>query len=280
MLKIAPSIHFTYFINGLKQAFNWPRVIHLITTSKTVQYTLLKSIALNGVAYLGILVLLETFYNTPDHHLFGYSYTDLTGYPLYLICLVFNSKFYAQIAQGQHQQRTSDNLDIVTTVNTIILYGNFALFISLLKSIPYIGAVVSFSIYCIIMTYYCFEYRWVNQDWTIEQRMVYAEQHWAYYLGFGLPATVITFFLSTLRAGGVYALVYPSFIMMASVAAPEPTAEVPYSSLEFALPFQIPVFLGVRFMNKCIIQVIRTVGGSRGETLVVDKHKDNLGKLV
>lgn len=68
--------------------------------------------------------------------------------------------------------------------------------------------------------------------------------------------------------------------MMASVATPEPTAEVPYSSLEIALPFQLPVFLGVRLMNKCIIQVIRTLGGSRGETLVVDKHKDNLGKLV
>lgn len=47
----------------------------LPSRSKKVQYTLLKSLALNGVAYLGILVLLETFYNTPDHHLFGYSYT-------------------------------------------------------------------------------------------------------------------------------------------------------------------------------------------------------------
>lgn len=40
--------------------------------------------------------------------------------------------------------------------------------------------------------------------------MMYAEQHWAYCLGFGLPATAITFFLSTLRAGGVFALLYPS----------------------------------------------------------------------
>jgi hypothetical protein len=50
----------------------------------------------------------------------------------------------------------------------------------------------------------------MNQDWTIEQRMIYAEQHWAYCLGFGLPATTIIFFLSTLRAGGVFALIYPS----------------------------------------------------------------------
>lgn len=68
--------------------------------------------------------------------------------------------------------------------------------------------------------------------------------------------------------------------MMASVATPEPTSDILYSSLEFALPFQIPVFFGVRFMNKCIIQAIRTLGGSRGETFVTDKNKDNLGKLV
>lgn len=40
--------------------------------------------------------------------------------------------------------------------------------------------------------------------------MVYAEEHWAYCLGFGLPATTLVFFLSTLRAGGVFALLYPS----------------------------------------------------------------------
>jgi hypothetical protein len=50
----------------------------LYNSSKTVQQTLLKSLALNGVVYLGILVILETFYNTPDHHLFGYSYTVST----------------------------------------------------------------------------------------------------------------------------------------------------------------------------------------------------------
>lgn len=59
-------------------------------------------------------------------------------------------------------------------------------------------------------TYAYFRYKWINEDWSIEQRMMYAEEHWAYCLGFGLPATTITFFLSTLRAGGVFALIYPS----------------------------------------------------------------------
>lgn len=258
----------------------------LVTTSESLQQTLLKSLALNGVAYLGILLILETFYNTPDHHLFGYSYTDLTGYPLYLICLIFNSKLYARIAQSHvqnmSQQREDSHIDLVSSTNTIILYGSFAVFIAVLRRVPYIGSILSFLIYCVIMSYYCFEYKWINEDWSVEQRMMYAEEHWAYCLGFGLPATTITFFLSTLRAGGVFALIYPSFIMMASVSTPEPRStlpkDIPFS--DSGLPYRIPVFFGVRFLNDCIVKAIRTVGGSSGASSVAEKKKDNLGKLV
>lgn len=45
----------------------------LFIRSKQIQRTLLKSIALNGIIYLGILGILELFY--PDHQLFGHSYT-------------------------------------------------------------------------------------------------------------------------------------------------------------------------------------------------------------
>ncbi|EPB86690.1 hypothetical protein HMPREF1544_06476 [Mucor circinelloides 1006PhL] len=172
-------------------------------------------------------------------------------------------------------------IDLVASINTIILYGNFALFITFLRCIPFVGSIFSFLIYCIVMSYYCFEYKWINQDWTIEQRMVYAEEHWAYCLGFGLPATTIIFFLSTLRAGGVFALIYPSYIMMASVASPEPlSTHVAHSTEPFALPFRVPVFFAIRLMNQAIIEAIRTLGGSRGATFVVEKKKDNLGKLV
>ncbi|KAF1802952.1 etoposide-induced protein 2.4-domain-containing protein [Mucor lusitanicus] len=172
-------------------------------------------------------------------------------------------------------------IDLVSSVNTIILYGNFALFITFLRCIPFVGSILSFLVYSIVMSYYCFEYKWINQDWTMEQRMVYAEEHWAYCLGFGLPATTLIFFLSTLRAGGVFALIYPSYIMMASIASPEPlSTHVAHSAEPLALPFRVPVFFAIRLMNQAIIQAIRTLGGSKGATFVVEKKKDNLGKLV
>ncbi|KAI8890411.1 hypothetical protein K501DRAFT_319746 [Backusella circina FSU 941] len=176
-------------------------------------------------------------------------------------------------------------------INTVILYGNCALFVRVLHFIPY-GSVLAFFICCIVMSYYCFEYKWIHQDWSIEQRMIYAEQHWAYCLGFGLPATIVTFFLSTLRSGGVFALVYPSYVIMASVATPLPEMvgndpsihttphNVSLSNSDFALPFRIPVFFGVRLMNQLIVNGIRVLGGSRGAFIVSEKKKDRMGKLV
>ncbi|KAI8330391.1 etoposide-induced protein 2.4-domain-containing protein, partial [Choanephora cucurbitarum] len=165
-----------------------------------------------------------------------------------------------------------------TLVYTIVLYSNFAVLIALMRMVPFVGTPLSFLFYCIVMAYYCFEYKWVHQDWNIEQRMMYTEQHWAYCLGFGLPGTALTFFLSTLRAGGVFAIVYPFYIMMASSATPL-APFVRENSFVF-LPYRMPVFACIRWMNMAILQVIRALLGSRGVHWMTEKKKDNLGKLV
>lgn len=63
--------------------------------------------------------------------------------------------------------------------------------------------------------------------------------------------------------------------MMAAVATPEPSSK--HDSNQ-QLPNRLPVFFGVRQMNQGIIQIIRLVGGSRGESFTTEK--ENLGKLV
>jgi hypothetical protein len=71
---------------------------------------------------------------------------------------------------------------------------------------------------------------------------------------------------------------------MASVAMPEPINAPQFttssSPARYGLPYRIPVLFGIRYMNQFIIQTIRTLGGSRGETFILEKKKDNLGKLV
>lgn len=69
----------------------------------------------------------------------------------------------------------------------------------------------------------------MHLGWSLEQRLAHVEKHWAFFFGFGmvfiffshygfahyhyttgLPATLLTFFLSTLHAGAVFALIFPS----------------------------------------------------------------------
>ncbi|KAI7848029.1 hypothetical protein BDC45DRAFT_524410 [Circinella umbellata] len=66
--------HWGYYLNGVEQAFNWPKTFILFYSSSTVQKSLFKSLFLNGVVFFGGLLILETFYNGPEHRLLGCSY--------------------------------------------------------------------------------------------------------------------------------------------------------------------------------------------------------------
>ncbi|KAI9272506.1 etoposide-induced protein 2.4-domain-containing protein [Sporodiniella umbellata] len=163
-----------------------------------------------------------------------------------MICLLFNSRFYSKIAQIDHHSSIEGN-----RINTVVLYGNMALFSALLRWIPLIGYAVAFFVDCIIMAYYCFEYKWMREDWPNRKRLSFAEEHWSYYLGFGLPGTLLTFYLSTLKAGAVFALIYPSFIIMALTARPKPIQHINND--------RIPVFFGVKFMNQCASVLLKKI---------------------
>ncbi|KAI8341121.1 etoposide-induced protein 2.4-domain-containing protein [Chlamydoabsidia padenii] len=209
---------------------------------------------------------------------------------MYIALLMINGKFYSEIAEKslQVQNKNSPNASagnvsnavqsIAATVYTTIFYINCGVFASLLRSVPMVGVLLSFAMNCLIVSYYCFEYRWVYMGWSLEQRIAYIEQHWSFFLGFGLPATFLTFFLSTLRGGALFPLIYPSYVIMAFMATPksaspsgQPVASSVSSSSEFMLPNKIPAFFVVRKLNSLVIGLVRLVGGVRVESMMADK---------
>ncbi|ORZ17282.1 etoposide-induced protein 2.4-domain-containing protein [Absidia repens] len=215
---------------------------------------------------------------------------------MYFALLAINGKFYSKVAEKslQVQNKNASNASagsvsnavqsVAATIYTTIFYINCGVFASLLRFIPVIGVALSFAMNCLIMSYYCFEYRWVYLGWSLEQRIAYVEQHWSFFLGFGFPVTLITFFLSTLRSGAVFPLLYPSYVIMAFLANPksaspsgQPVASSVSSTPEYMLPNKVPVFFVVRKLNKLIITVVRLVGGVRVESIMAEK-KDNAEK--
>ncbi|KAI9498005.1 etoposide-induced protein 2.4-domain-containing protein [Zychaea mexicana] len=286
------SQHWNYFLNGAEQAFNWPKTFILFYSSSTVQKSMFKALFINGIIFLGGVLFLEIFYNAPEHRIFGCSYATITGFPLYFGTLGINGKFFTPIAEKAFQLQAKNNprttpgstnivQSMASMIYTVIFYMNCGVFAGLLRSmIPHVGTLLAFLMNCAIMSYYCFEYKWLYMGWTLEQRMTFMEEHWAYFLGFGTPITVLTFFLSTLHSGAVFAILYPSYVIMATMATPKPAT--PYGQPlasgktvhpELSAPNKIPLFFGVRKMNDLVIFLAKMVGGVHADSIVSEKQK-------
>ncbi|KAI8889917.1 EI24-domain-containing protein [Backusella circina FSU 941] len=208
---------------------------------------------------------------------------------MYFGLLGINGKFFGKVAEKAYQlqqpqgsntkPQTNAVETIASTILTIMLYVTCGIFASLLYKVPYIGILLSFLMNCAIYSYYCFEYKWVYMGWNIEKRLSYMEKHWSYFIGFGVPGTLLTFFPSFLRSCAVFNLIYPSFIIMSMMAIPKTTT--PYSqtlssgaSSEWSLPNRIPLFYVIRKMNEAVILLVSLVGGVHADSIIKENKKN------
>ena len=125
-----------------------------------------------------------------------------------------------------------------------------------LRYIPIVGAPLSF-LYCSAAnSYYVFEAQWLKSGWPLFERIQYLEQRWSYFLGFGLPITLISFWsyvhppslqefsrltkIGTTRSDPIvnfslFSLYFPIAVLMASFAIPVPSdPKLPTSSLKLS----------------------------------------------
>ena len=63
---------------------------------------------------------------------------------------------------------------------------------------------------------YSFEYPWTEQSVPVPDRLFRIESNWAYFAGFGTPTAVLTFFLPIYVSLGVYAMLFPFCIILAT----------------------------------------------------------------
>ncbi|KAI8079721.1 etoposide-induced protein 2.4-domain-containing protein [Halteromyces radiatus] len=166
---------------------------------------------------------------------------------------------------------------MAATLKLFVFYGNCTLLVNLLRRIPYIGVILGFMMNSIVMAYYSFEYKWIELGWTQEHRLSFVEQHWAYFLGFGIPASLFTFFLSSLRSGAMFAFTFPIFIMMASIATTTPSMNDNQYQYNHK---RIPILFGLRALNKLALSIIQVTHIKLFDRLMDQSKKDSLGKLV
>ena len=131
------------------------------------------------------------------------------------------------------------------------------LFAFALRYIPVVGGPLSF-LYCSAAnSYYVYEAQWIKSGWGLNERIQYLEQRWSYFLGFGLPITLVsywsyavplslydttlmTIFTNATRSDPIvnfslFSLYFPVAVLMASFAIPVPSdPKLPTSSLKLS----------------------------------------------
>lgn len=105
---------------------------------------------------------------------------------------------------------------------------------------------------------YCFEYTWASRQWSVDKTLGVIESHWAYFLGFGLPGTLLTLWFPHIISSGLYSLLFPFYVVAACYANPKP----PITGLgpKFAwIPNSLPIFRLAKLLTSSTVRVCKFI---------------------
>ncbi|KAL1919010.1 uncharacterized protein VTP21DRAFT_2391 [Calcarisporiella thermophila] len=279
----------SHFGAGLKDAFAFPASLLVVYGSKTIQTAFFKCVVLNGILFLGSMVLFNALLDPATDILANFMkrqdgtlpesirngmtivYHVFWLYPLYLTSLMVNSIWYQQISNRAYRMITGkapitqqDRMtkNVATNIYRGLIYIFYLSFATIIFSAPIVGPLVSFLLFCWFCAFYSFEFRWVNQGWNIDQCMDYFEEHWAYMAGFGFPPTLVSFFFSQLVNAGIFALVFPLYVIMATraTALPRHSQQIRNS---IWIPHRLSIFYLSKKSTRITIQTVKYMLGSR-----------------
>ncbi|KAI9016989.1 etoposide-induced protein 2.4-domain-containing protein [Gaertneriomyces semiglobifer] len=243
---------------GIKDASQWPTAFLTLYGSKTIRTQVLKCLLLNGVLFLGSMFLFDHLLFPLSQRLFTkkHNHTNISTttaiptllstlyyllwiYPIYTISFIVNTVYYNTIAKRAyelHHVQTPKSKSHTTTMNTnrnttlttllsteiyrSLLITNLLLLSTVVYFVPIVGPMISFVMACWVLAFYSFEYRWMMVGKGLEERVEMLECGWAYYFGFGVPCTLVTFFFPQLTSQGLFALLFPMYVIMATTARP------------------------------------------------------------
>eukprot|EP01108_Squamamoeba_japonica_P004314 TRINITY_DN3420_c0_g1_i1.p1 TRINITY_DN3420_c0_g1~~TRINITY_DN3420_c0_g1_i1.p1 ORF type:complete len:341 (-),score=129.18 TRINITY_DN3420_c0_g1_i1:23-1045(-) len=146
----------------------------------------------------------------------------------------------------------------VEAVYSALLFAGLGAQCSLLALLPgIVGPLAQIVGLSWLYAFYSFDYRWRFGGFTVERRKAAFAADWAFFGGFGLPMTLLTQFAPFFVSYGVFALLFPGFII-AAIAAQRPKPDNGALGVLplFALPSRIA---------DAIVYILMRGGGSSGD---------------
>ncbi|ETW85470.1 hypothetical protein HETIRDRAFT_443500 [Heterobasidion irregulare TC 32-1] len=287
---------------GLVDASRWDMVVRLVASDHEIRANVLKSLLLNTISLLSIyvfdLLLHPLAKDQPQkwlHRNVGWFYQVLWLLPVVGLSLYLNTSWCTLIAKRtytlQHGRSSSypgpgtspsPNAyiaflhSLATSAYRSVMVLTSIIVSLALSYVPLVGGSAEFLFLCWVDAYYCFEFTWIARGLSLSRRVRHLEERWAYYFAFGLPSAALCIWGSTLANAALFALLFPSFIIMAMHARPvpyDPYNPVPPSPSPGSqqqpilhpspyIPIRFPVFVPVIFINDCIVRILSL--GTRG----------------
>eukprot|EP00741_Cyanophora_paradoxa_P009723 tig00001623_g9420.t1 len=182
-------------------------------------------------------------------------------YPVFALSFLISTLWYQDIAEDAYNALRPNPVAFSLSWQQVVwmlasqVFRLLVVLIFLLEStvvyfVPVVGAPLSFALTAWLYSFYAFEYKWAAQRWGVERRLEFFERRWAYFIGFGTACTGATFYASVLVSSGLYATLFPLFIVLALDARPE-EAEPPPDS---PLPRHLPIFGLSRWLTDFLLR--------------------------
>lgn len=280
-------LHVRWAWSGLADAARCKRALNLVQASRELRVGLLKGLALSGavcvVIYTFVSLLPRPSLPEEDHF-----WPDMSGerrasaapswfssphhvfwlYPVMAASYFIASTWCVGVAEAaftaHHIQPLRPPAEHVWWCEYAVramLIVNYSIPCLLLQNLPWVGHVLSFLVMSFVDGFFCFEQVWSVRGWPLEKRLRFAESHWSFLMGFGVPSTLVSFFHpSGLLNLMLFMLVFPICTLLAFLAVPQPhsaalgaqTAMLPSTvhgagnaqntPLAWCLPARIPLF--------------------------------------
>jgi len=268
------------WLSGVKDALMLHKCIYFLAHSETIRFRTLQCFILNGVIFLGSILLFNFAVEPALNFLkrlvqedevwatdfiatsFSVLYKVFWIYPIYCISFVLNTVMYQEIADSALRSTQRAPVPGIPVLERIIqetwrVLVNLVYLVEmyLLSYIPIIGPLLYFVHSCWMASIYCFEYGWVHQRWSANARVDYFECHWLYFFGFGFPVSFVSYFCPRFIDAGVFALFFPVFVLTATRAEPKALQQCP-KQLQ-----RLPLFMVVQGVSCFLVRIFEGATG-------------------
>ncbi|KAF8326001.1 etoposide-induced protein 2.4-domain-containing protein [Cantharellus anzutake] len=295
------KLHAKWASNGLIDSSRWDVVYRVVVSDAEIRANVLKSAVLNTLS----LVVIYTFdilflpilgRSTQErwlHRNIGSLYQVLFQLPVVGMSLYLNSTWGSVVAKRVYALQYG-RAAVEPSPSSSGIMGNLAaqsfrgililstiLVTILLSYLPVLGPFQSFVLMCWVDAYYCFEYVWVAQGFSLSRRVRFQEERWSYFFGFGFALSALCMWGSSIANATLFALLFPLYVIMAIHARPLPTypqAPAPpitnYATTEERslkpnplIPIRLPVLTGPVLLNDFFLSLVGARGTRGGKKM-------------